>query len=230
MLRIAEICKRNHLLLIEDCAEAIGTRLNDRHVGTFGDIATFSFFGNKTITTGEGGMVVCGNDDLAAHLCQLRGQGLAENREYWHDIIGYNYRMTNICAAIGLAQLERIDTILPAKIALAERYRVALAKAPVAFQATRREEEHSYWMVTVLAPSALHRDSLRAALAQIGVETRPVFHPVHTMPMYRKKGEDHPIAADIAARGINLPSWHALDDHVVQEIADCVRDNLPTPV
>ena len=100
---ISAIAKKHNLFIIEDCAEAFGSLYNGKHVGTFGDISTFSFFGNKTITTGEGGMVVTNNSSLYEKSVHLKGQGLAKNREYYHDIIGYNYRMTNICAAIGCA-------------------------------------------------------------------------------------------------------------------------------
>jgi perosamine synthetase len=109
---LMEICKKHDLFLIEDCAEAIGTLYKGKHVGTFGDISTFSFFGNKTITTGEGGMVVTNDETLHDRSLHFKGQGLAKHRQYWHDVIGYNYRMTNICAAIGLAQLEQIEQVL----------------------------------------------------------------------------------------------------------------------
>ncbi|MFT4058194.1 MAG: DegT/DnrJ/EryC1/StrS aminotransferase family protein [Legionella sp.] len=109
------ICDKHQLLLIEDCAEAFGTYYKGRHVGTFGDIATFSFFGNKTITTGEGEMVVTQDKELMAKACHLKSQGVSTTTEYWHDVLGFNYRMTNICAAIGLAQLEQADDILAKK-------------------------------------------------------------------------------------------------------------------
>lgn len=224
MDRLAALCERHGLKLIEDCAEAIGTRIGDRHVGTFGDIAAFSFFGNKTITTGEGGMVVCKDAALDANLRHLRGQGLAKDREYWHDVVGYNYRMTNICAAIGLAQLERISDILSAKAALAGRYRAALANAPVAFQAHRPTEALSHWMVTILIPAAADRDPLRAALSAVGIETRPIFHPVHTMPMYHRQDTSFPVAEDIAARGINLPSWHRISQDLFEDIITTVNN------
>ena len=102
MKEILKIAKEHNLLVVEDCAEAFGSKLKNKHVGNWGDIASFSFFGNKTITTGEGGMVVTNNKKLFNLALRLKGQGLAKNREYWHDIVGYNYRMTNICAAIGL--------------------------------------------------------------------------------------------------------------------------------
>jgi perosamine synthetase len=106
------LVQEKNLFLVEDCAEAFGTTFCEQHVGTFGTISTFSFFGNKTITTGEGGMVVTKDRTLFERCAHLRGQGLAKHREYWHDVIGYNYRMTNICAAIGLAQLEQANFIL----------------------------------------------------------------------------------------------------------------------
>lgn len=226
MPRLVALSEQYNLKLVEDCAEAIGTRLHGQHVGTFGDIATFSFFGNKTLTTGEGGMVVCRDVNLDQHLRHLRGQGLAENREYWHDIVGYNYRMTNICAAIGLAQLERIQDILRCKAELAWRYRNLLTDSPLMFQITRDKEQSSYWMVTVLVPKAGDRDPLRAELASANIETRPIFHPVHTMPMYRQKDVNLPVAEDISARGINLPSWHDLPKEDVLKICGLIANNL----
>ena len=211
--------------LVEDSAEAIGTRINSQHVGTFGDIATFSFFGNKTITTGEGGMVVCRDSCLDETLRHLRGQGLAKGREYWHDAIGYNYRMTNVCAAIGLAQLERVEDILQGKVQLAQRYRIALADAPLTFQARRESEISSYWMVTALTPHSCDRDPLRLELAAAEIETRPVFYPVHTMPMYYQDGVSLPIAENIASRGINFPSWHQLTDEYIDRIAGVIRNH-----
>ena len=219
MGRLAKLCRQRNLMLIEDCAEAVGTTLNGQHVGTFGDTATFSFFGNKTITTGEGGMVICRDPDIDRRIRHLRGQGLAKGREYWHDVIGYNYRMTNICAAIGLAQLERVHSILREKVALAERYRSALAETPLTFRAATPGEVSSHWMVTVLTPTSDQRDALRGALANAGIETRPVFYPVHQMPMYLNDGDSFPVANNIAARGISLPSWQALSDDQLNHIA-----------
>jgi len=110
------------LFVIEDCAEAFGSKFRGEHVGQFGDISTYSFFGNKTITTGEGGMVVTNNEALYDRVLKLKGQGLAQHRQYWHDTIGYNYRMTNIQAAIGVSQLEISDNLLRAKRIIADHY------------------------------------------------------------------------------------------------------------
>ncbi len=125
MQALSDIAREHRLFLVEDCAEALGTQFAGKHVGTFGDISTFSFFGNKTITTGEGGMVVTNDMTLDRRARHFKGQGLAEHREYWHDVIGFNYRMTNVAAAIGLAQLERAEEFIRRKreIALAMQRR-----------------------------------------------------------------------------------------------------------
>ncbi|MGH6785375.1 MAG: DegT/DnrJ/EryC1/StrS family aminotransferase [Novosphingobium sp.] len=223
---IGALARRRGLFIVEDCAEAIGTRVGKRHVGTFGDIATFSFFGNKTITTGEGGMVVTADPALHRAVCHFKGQGLAEGREYWHDVVGYNYRMTNICAAIGLAQFERIEHFLVDKARVAAGYRKRLGQAPVTFQASRPGTTHSHWMVTLTVAHADDRDPLRAALGRAGIETRPVFFPIHTMPMYRSSRRAFPVADDIAARGFNLPSWPGLADADLDRICASVLEYL----
>jgi len=223
MARLGDIAKRHDLLLIEDCAEAIGAKFDGRKVGTFGDIACFSFFGNKTITTGEGGMVTTNNATLDDEVRRLKGQGLAPNREYWHDRIGFNYRMTNICAAIGVAQMERVDDTIERKLALARCYRDALKHSSVQVHSATGPVLHSYWMVSVLTPEAQQREPLRKHLAAHGIETRPLFYPAHTMPIYTGSVGDFPVAEDLAGRGINLPSYPELTAADVTTISDCIR-------
>jgi perosamine synthetase len=226
MPAVMEIAREAGLFVVEDCAEAFGTRIAGRHVGTFGDIATFSFFGNKTITTGEGGMVVTNDATLADRAVHFKGQGLAKHRVYWHDVIGYNYRMTNICAAIGLAQMERADELLARKLALAARYDAALSDAGVELhRATRPEYQHSYWMYSVLVPSGM-RDGVMADLREAGIETRPLFYPAHTMPMYSQRYERHRVAEELGWRGINLPSWPGLLPEQVQHVAESLADSV----
>lgn len=216
------IAAEHRLFVIEDCAEAFGTFYKGRHVGTFGDISTFSFFGNKTITTGEGGMVVSNDKTLIERSRHLKGQGLAAHREYWHDVVGYNYRMTNIEAAIGLAQLERADEFIGKKRALAESYRAALKDLPVEVHAEAADTVHSYWMVSILVERAEQRDALRNHLAAAGIETRPLFYPLHTMPMYSRNYRKHAVAEDLAWRGINLPSWPGLSAAQVEQITSAI--------
>ena len=217
MNEIVKICKENNLLLIEDAAEAFGSKYNDRHVGTFGDIATFSFFGNKTITTGEGGMVVSNDKDVIQRAAYLKSQAVSDTREYWHDQLGYNYRMTNICAAIGLAQLEKADLVIEKKRDLANWYKEELNGLPILFQNESNEMYNSYWMVSVLFHDELTRNKVRAALNDDGIETRPLFYPAHTMPRF-KSNEIFPIAESLSKRGINLPSYPELSREDVVRI------------
>lgn len=228
MSAIRRIAEKHRLFLVEDCAEAFGSYYRGDHVGTFGDIATFSFFGNKTITTGEGGMVVTNDKTLADRSMHFRGQGLAAHREYWHDVIGYNYRMTNIAAAIGLAQLERADGFIERKRGLAEEYCEALRGLPIELHQEEPDVTHSHWMISALVNDAKDRDPLRAHLAKHGIETRPLFYPVHTMPMYAKTFRKHPVAEDLAWRGLNLPSWPGLTCVQVSEIANAMREYYET--
>lgn len=216
---IVTICKDNDLFLIEDCAEALGSFYKGRHVGTFGDIATFSFFGNKTITTGEGGMVTTNDETLFDRSVHFKGQGLAKHRQYWHDVIGYNYRMTNICAAIGLAQLEQVEHFLAKKKQIAQWYNDAFKDTTITFHAEAKETVHSYWMCSILVQNSADRDPLRDHLAAHGIETRPLFYPVHTMPMYAKKFQKHPVAENLGWRGINIPSFPDLTEEDVKYIS-----------
>ncbi|MBD2197810.1 MULTISPECIES: DegT/DnrJ/EryC1/StrS family aminotransferase [Calothrix] len=223
---LQEIADEHRLFLIEDCAEAIGSQYQSQHVGIFGDIATFSFYGNKTLTTGEGGMVITNDKTIFERTIHLKGQGLAKYREYWHDIIGYNYRMTNICAAIGLAQLERIDEILLKKRKIADLYKELLQNTEFKVHPEIGDVHHSYWMVSILVSQASQRDRIRQNLAQAGIETRPVFYPVHTMPMYSHKYQRHKVAEDIGWRGINLPSFPDLTEQEIVYICDCLKNSL----
>lgn len=221
---LQKICKQNDIFLIEDCAEAIGTTFNGKKVGTFGDISAFSFFGNKTITTGEGGMVVTNDETLFDRAVHFKGQGLAQHRQYWHDVVGYNYRMTNICAAIGLAQLEQIDYFISRKRQIAEIYKNQFKNTNVEFHHESENVFHTYWMCSILTPKASQRDRLREFLELNGIETRPLFYPVHTMPMYSAKFQKHPIAENLGWRGINLPSFPGLSDEDVLHICNLVKD------
>ncbi len=218
---LVEICRKYNIFLIEDCAEAIGTKYKGKYVGTFGDISTFSFFGNKTITTGEGGMVLTNDETLHDRSVHFKGQGLAKHRQYWHDVIGYNYRMTNICAAIGLAQLENIEQVLNEKKRVADTYRSLLTNTPLVFHDQVGENVyHSYWMCSILTNDAKERDALREHLENQGIETRPLFYPVHTMPMYSAQYQRHPIAENIGWRGLNLPSYPGLKQEEIEFICN----------
>jgi perosamine synthetase len=209
MVAIKAFAQSRDLAVIEDAAEALGRTIHGQHVGTFGDIGTFSFFGNKTVTTGEGGAVIANDDALAARLRMVKGQGQSLTKRYWHEVLGFNYRMTNIAAAIGVAQFERLPSIMARKRALAERYRTLLATLPVSFQQPADGVSGADWLVSLLLPRGTDREQLMATMAAAGVETRPVFYCAHQMPMY-EHGLRLTVAEDIAARGISLPSFPAL--------------------
>jgi perosamine synthetase len=226
MESICKIAHDKNIFVIEDCAEAFGTKFHDQYVGSFGDIATYSFFGNKTITTGEGGIVVTNNETLYNRAKHLKGQGLAEHRQYWHDTIGYNYRLTNIACAIGCAQLERCDEIIKRKREIADFYKKSFEGSDYEFHQEMPNTYHSYWMCSILISRERcfreTRDNLMKHLEQKGIETRPLFYPVHTMPMHYSKYQMHRVCEDISRRGINLPSFPDLTQEELDYIVESV--------
>jgi perosamine synthetase len=225
MPELRRLAERHGLRIVEDCAEALGARLDGCHVGMLGDVGTFSFFGNKTVTTGEGGAVITRDGDLAARLRQVKGQGQALTRRYWHEMLGFNYRLTNIAAAIGVAQFERLPQILARKRAVGRRYRELLAGLPLTFQRPGAGVQSSEWLVSVLLPEGAERERVMADMLESGVETRPVFHCAHTMPMYRQY-EKLPVAEAISARGISLPSFPTITDSEINRVVDALGKAL----
>jgi len=219
MNSISRICKKHELFLIEDAAESFGTYYNGLHAGTIGDIGTFSFFGNKTITTGEGGMVVTKNNNLIKKINVLKNQGLSNKKEYFHDIIGYNYRMTNICAAIGLGQLSKAKKILKLKKTIFGEYKRLLENEDVVFPLDEENSINSYWMVSLLFRNQNVCNHVRKKLEVNKIETRPIFPLINSMPMY-KNNEHFSVALDISNRGINLPSFPSLSYKNLKFIAD----------
>ncbi len=220
---INELAKKHGLFVVEDAAEAHGAEYLGTKVGCFGDCATFSFFGNKIITTGEGGMITTNNDELAASLRLHRGQGMDPNHRYWFQVVGYNYRMTNIQAAIGVAQMENIDIALADRQRLARWYDSALASLSdkIVLPTQAPWARHAYWMYTIFLRDAgeQKRDAVMQSLDNDGIETRPVFYPMHIMPPYKEENS-YPVADLWAQRGINLPTHQMLTEDDVQRIAD----------
>jgi perosamine synthetase len=227
MDQLVRICDEFGLYLIEDCAEAFGTYYKGRHVGTFGDVATFSFFGNKTITTGEGGMVVAKTKEMIDRAYHLKTQAVSPEREYWHDAVGYNYRMTNICAAIGLAQMENADAIIEKKRKIAGWYRQELWGLPLKMLDEPPDGKSSFWMCSIVLDDPNARQDLRDWLKDANIETRPVFHPAHTLPHF-KTAEQFPVAQSLSAKGINLPSFPDLSREQIQSICGSIRTFFST--
>ena len=224
MDKIMRIAKEHDLYVIEDCAEAIGSEYKGKKVGSFGDIACYSFFGNKTITCGEGGMVLTNSDYLNERICKIKGQGLAQFREYWHDTLGFNYRMTNIQAAIGLAQFEQLETFLKKKREISDWYKKYLKDLPIEFHEEMGPVKHTYWMNSILIESSVLRQKLRDFMKEKGIETRPTFYPIHTMPIYSERYEKHPVAEDIALRGMNIPSYPGLEEDDIKNICSVITE------
>ena len=219
---IISVAREHGLFVLEDAAEAHGAEYKGQRVGGLGNAAVFSFFGNKIMTTGEGGMVTTNDSDLAAKLRLYRGQGLDQDRRYWHSVVGYNYRMTNVAAAIGLAQLEQIDELMGARARLADWYRPKLERLAnkLVPQAAEPWTRPVLWMQTVMlrAGGEVERDTVMRTLDTAGIETRPVFYPMHLLPPYREDPTLYPNATRCASRGMNLPTHGLLTEADVERI------------
>lgn len=226
---IVEFARKNNIKVIEDCAEALGSRVNGVHVGTLSDIATFSFFGNKTITTGEGGMVVSPHAELVDKVAHLKSQSVSPTIPYWHDSVGYNYRLTNIAAAIGLGQLENIELILLRKQNIADQYRERLTPSNVKFQCVDSGRLSSNWLNVALMPSIADYDRVVTVLAGNNIEIRPAFPLVSKMPHYKESGElEFPVGEHIGKHGLCLPSHPALESSDIDGICDLILTCLPS--
>ena len=217
MEAIMAIAKQHNLFVVEDCAESLGSYYHGKLLGTFGDVATFSFYGNKTITTGEGGMVIFKDPETAERASMLRDHGMKKTKRYWHEEVGYNYRLTNIQAAIGVAQFERLDEFVTTKRRIAKVYNEALADLEY-FQipVENIDTVNSYWLYTCLVKTGapFDRDELITYLNHHGIETRPVFFPMHIMPPYKTYGRSENLKNSqlISRAGISLPSSVSLSE------------------
>ncbi|NMC29329.1 MAG: DegT/DnrJ/EryC1/StrS family aminotransferase [Pelolinea sp.] len=228
---IIKIAKKHHLFLVEDAAEAHGAEYKGKKVGSVGDIGTFSFFGNKIITTGEGGMVTTNDNNLARLIRQMKGQGVDPNQRYWFPMVGYNYRMTNIEAAIGLAQLEKIEWHTKQRQRIANHYKQRLSVDPrLIIQPQMSYAKNSYWMISVLLSNDMpERSIVMNRMDQKGIETRPFFYPMHVLPMYKENQlqSSFPVANSIYLRGLNLPSSGSLSneelDYICDSLLECVK-------
>lgn len=226
---LATLARQHGLALIEDAAEAHGAEYRGRRAGSLGDVATFSFYGNKVITTGEGGMCLTDDAVVAEKIRLLRGQGMDPQRRYWFPIVGYNYRLTNIAAAIGVAQLERIDSHLARRREVFAWYREMLAGLDgVESQPEAEWARPACWMFTALLAPTLNRDAIAARLLADGIETRPVFPPMHLLPPYQHLAAvgSLPVGEDLARRGLNLPTGAHLDRSDIEHVAAALRAAL----
>ena len=226
---IGDIARRHSLYVIEDAAEAHGALYKGRRVGSFGNVNCFSFFGNKIISTGEGGMCLTDDEDLAKRMKILRDHGMNPNKRYWYDVVGFNYRMTNLQAAIGAAQVDKLDRLVARRRQLAEWYNDAFRGLAERGLITRPPEmpwaKSVYWMYSILLEdgSGMSRDEMISALKDKGIETRPLFYPLHLMPPYQGHSpKGFPIAEELSRKGLNLPSGPGVGQEEVAMIVNAV--------
>ena len=227
---IKQIALKYGLYLIEDCAEAIGSVFKGKPVGVFGDAATFSFFGNKTISTGEGGMVLFKDKNFASKCKILRDHGMNPDIKYWHDFSGYNYRLTNMQAAVGLAQLERFKSIVEKKIKISYWYESLLhdcdgiSQKPVKIKFIK----HSNWLYTIILEKNFDKNRVINELFKYGIETRRVFYPLNEMPPYKKFkcSKDLSNSKFISKHGISLPTSVNLQKDDISYIVKCLKKVL----
>lgn len=228
---ILQIAKKHKLLVIEDAAEAHGAEYKRKKVGSFGDVGCFSFYGNKIITTGEGGMIVTNNKKLAERAKLLKNMAFGQGvHKFEHLAVGYNYRFTNVQAAIGLAQMERIEKIIYLKRKIARQYNRSLRNiADLTTPVEKEGVKNVYWMYTILVDGG-KRDWLIDKLAKKDIETRPFFVPIHQQPVFKKQGlfykEKYPIAERISKMGLYLPSSPKLTLKEIEFISSTIAKSV----
>lgn len=220
MDRIMEIATRNNLYVIEDCAEAHGAEFNGKKVGSFGQVGCFSFYANKVITTGEGGMCLTNDAQLNEKMRVLRDHGMSKQHKYYHTMVGYNYRMTNMQAAIGVAQLERIQDLLRWRCKLEEDYRAAI-KDIEGIEMQRNDlpnRKKITWLISALMPEE-KRESFIEEMKDKGIDIRPFFIPLSEMEIYKKYSFSNAVSRRVSRQGINFPTLNAVTKNTIELIA-----------
>jgi perosamine synthetase len=227
---IMELARQHNLCVVEDAAEAHGAEYKGKRAGGIGDVGCFSFYANKMITTGEGGMAVTNREDVADRARRLKDQAYSREKRFLHTDIGFNYRMTNIQAAIGLAQLERIDEFVERRRSNASTYNSLLKDVKgVRLPPEKPWAKNVYWMYSIVIEDefGMSRDELAAKLKENGVDTRAFFIPMHQQPAFAKlglfRGESYPVAEDISRRGLYLPSGSGLKKEEIEQVCAAVR-------
>lgn len=219
------ICDKFGIFLIEDAAESLGASFKGQKSGCFGHISTFSFFGNKTITTGEGGMVLTNDKKLYDKVEVLKNQGNSKTKTYYHDTLGFNYRMTNIQAAIGLAQLEQLEIILSKKREIFNFYFDRLSPYLSFQKPINKDVNPSYWIIAVLFDNFKQKENVVKSLLKNKIEYRPLFHPVDELVFY---DEDKSLinTKKLYKNGICLPSYPDLKIEELNKICNIIIDSL----
>jgi perosamine synthetase len=220
MTEIAALCKAKGLFVIEDCAEAHGATYDGRQIGSFSDISTFSFFANKIITTGEGGMCLTNDPEVAARMRLLRDHGMRPERRYWHEVVAYNFRMTNPQAAIGCAQLDRLEELLAMRQSIYDMYVKYLSPIPgVSFAPElSRRFRPVIWFACALVPPESRARLIEACKSE-GIDLRPFNYTMSVLPPFKDFASVCPVSTALSARGLMLPTSARIDDGVAAKIA-----------
>ncbi|MDI6826374.1 MAG: DegT/DnrJ/EryC1/StrS family aminotransferase [Candidatus Aenigmarchaeota archaeon] len=224
---ILDIAEDKELFIVEDAAEAYGAEYKKRRVGGIGDIGCFSFYANKIITTGEGGMLVTDDEKIAERAKILRDHAFSENNRFWHQSLGFSYRMSALQAAVGLAQLEKIDELVEIRRRNAVLYNKLLKSVQgLTLPTEAKWAKDVYWMYSVLVEKDFgsSRDSLMNRLEKAGIETRSFFIPIHKQPIYAKyyKKQKFPVADELSKKGINLPSGSTLKKEEIKYVCESI--------
>jgi len=226
-----EITEHRGITVIEDAAEAHGAQYKASPVGSLGRAATFSFYGNKILTTGEGGMITTNDEELAKLAWNLRDHAFSSERHFWHKFVGFNYRMTNLQAAVGLAQTEKLDDYVAMRRRNAMQYTAKLKDVSgITTPPEATWAKNVFWMYGILVDEqvyGMNRDQLRKVLADNGIETRSFFIPMHCQPIYWQsfKGQRYPVAEDLCRRGFYLPSASSLAASEIDYITTTIREH-----
>lgn len=225
---VEDLARRYNLKVIEDAAEAHGATYRGRRIGALGDCATFSFYANKIVSTGEGGMVTTNDGELAALARRLRDHAFSTERHFWHEYRGFNYRMSNLQAAVGVAQTERMEELVERRRVNARLYTERLREVEGLVLPSEREPGRSvFWMYAMLVEDGFGctRDELRARLAASGIETRTFFIPIHLQPIYfaRFRGERFAVSEHLCQRGLYLPSGPSLTLAEIERVVAAVK-------
>ena len=228
--QIQSIAKKYNLYVIYDACEAHGAEYNNNPLGQYGDVACYSFYGNKILTTGEGGMVTTNNQELAGKIRNLKDMAFSKERHFWHKMLGYNFRMTNLAAAVGLAQTERFDELVNAHRVNAFNYEYELRSINgITTPLEANWAKNVYWMFGILIDEqkfGMSRDELRGFLADRGIETRTFFVPIHFQPYYYEqyKGERYPVAEQLCRDGMYLPSSSLLTHQEIERVCNTIKE------
>jgi perosamine synthetase len=229
MDRLLAIGEKHGIPVIEDAAEAIGSVYHGKRAGSMGRFGVFSFHGTKTLTTGEGGMFVTNDSELYDRVLTLSNHGRVrgQTKQFWPDMIGFKYKISNIQAAIGCAQMERIESLISAKRHIFKYYADAFSKSPVAMNPEPPGIQNGFWMPTIVVNEEVNfsREKLLSDFSVNHVDGRVFFWPLSMLPMFNEKRENV-ISYSTYERGINLPSYHDLNDKQMDRIIDLVIKNI----